>query len=303
MPAEVPGDAPAAAPEHWLQVAVDCPQSSVAQVEAAFEQLGALVTWAQAADDEQILEPAPDATPLWTAVRVTALLPPDTPRERVAAAFPRSQPHFEIVADRDWDAEWRRGLKPLRFGGRLWVCPVGQACPDPAGVSLLLEPGLAFGTGTHPTTAMCLTWLEGQPLAGRTVLDYGCGSGILAIGALALGARSAVGVDLDPQALTATRDNAARNSVAAELTVGLPADLLGKGAMPQFQVLVANILSGPLVGLAPEFRRVVGPGTCVALSGILTEQVAEVIVAFRPWVPLAVADEQGGWVLLTGSVT
>ena len=299
MPGELPGNVP----EHWLQVGVDCPQPSVAEVEAAFERLGALVTWAQAADDEQILEPEPGATPLWAAVRVTALLPAETPRERVTAAFPHRQPHFEMVADRDWDAEWRRGLKPLQFGSRLWVCPVGQACPDPAGVSLLLEPGLAFGTGTHPTTAMCLTWLEGQPLTERTVLDYGCGSGILAIAALALGARSAVGVDLDPQALTATRDNAARNGVATQLTVGLPAALLGKGAMPQFHVLVANILSSPLVSLAPEFHRVVRPGTRVALSGILAEQAAEVIAAFRPWVPLAVADEQGGWVLLAGSVT
>jgi ribosomal protein L11 methyltransferase len=288
--------------ETWLQAALDCPQAAVPDVEAAFEALGALVTWTQAADDQEILEPEPGATPLWAAVRVTALLPPDTAPGRVLAAFPGARLHFETVADRDWDAEWRRSLKPLRFGRRLWVCPVGQACPDPAGVSVLLEPGLAFGTGTHPTTAMCLAWLDGQPLGGGRVLDYGCGSGILAIGALALGAGTAVAVDIDPQALTATRDNAARNGCADRLACGLPEALLPAGRPEAFDVLVANILSGPLVRLAPGLRRFAAPGTRVALSGILADQAAEVSAAFRPWVPLAVTDEDGGWVLLAGTV-
>ena len=288
--------------ESWLQATVDSPQAAVAAVEAKFEHLGALVTWTQGADDEEILEPAPGATPLWAAVRVTALLPAATPRERVMAAFPGARLHFEIVADRDWDAEWRRTLKPLRFGQRLWVCPVGQACPDPAGISVLLEPGLAFGTGTHPTTAMCLTWLDSQPLAGLHVLDYGCGSGILAIGALALGARAAAAVDIDPQALLATRDNAVRNGCAERLTVGVPAELLPASPRTAFDVLVANILSGSLVRLAPELHRFAGAATRVALSGILADQAAEVIAAFRPWAPLTITDEQGGWVLLAGAV-
>jgi len=292
--------------ETWLQAALDCPQTAVAAVEEALERLGALVTWTQAADDEEILEPEPGATPLWSAVRLTALLPPDTLRERITAAFPGIPVHFEIVADRDWDAEWRRSLKPLRFGQHLWVCPDGQDCPDPAGISLRLEPGLAFGTGTHPTTAMCLTWLDGlaldgQSLEGLRVLDYGCGSGILAIAALALGARSTVAVDIDPQALIATRDNASRNGCAALLTCGLPADLLPESRSETFDVLVANILSGPLVRLAPELRRFAGPGTRVALSGILADQATEVIAAFRPWVALVVAEQQGGWVLLAGA--
>jgi ribosomal protein L11 methyltransferase len=288
--------------ESWLQATVDSPQAAVARVEATFEALGALVTWTQGADDEEILEPEPGATPLWAAVRVTALLPPATPRERVMAAFPGARLHFEVVADRDWDAEWRRSLKPLRFGRRLWVCPVGQSCPDPAGTSLLLEPGLAFGTGTHPTTAMCLTWLDGQQLANLHVLDYGCGSGILAIAALALGAGSAVAVDIDPQALLATGDNAARNGSAARLTVGLPAELLPASRRTCFDVLVANILSGPLVRLAPELHRFAGTATRIALSGILADQASEVIAAFRPWVTLTICDEKGGWVLLDGVV-
>ena len=286
----------------WLQATVDAPQTAVAAIEATFEQLGAPVTWTQSADDEEILEPEPGATPLWANLRVTALLPADTRRERVLAAFPGARLRFEIVADRDWDAEWRRSLKPLRFGERLWVCPVGQACPDPAGVSVLLEPGLAFGTGTHPTTAMCLTWLDGQQLAGLRVLDYGCGSGILAIGSLALGASAAVAVDIDHQALIATGDNAERNGCSARLTVGTPAELLPSSRQATFDILVANILSGPLVRLAPDLRRFAGTGTRMALSGILAEQAPEVIAAYRPWASLAVADEQGGWVLLAGAV-
>ncbi len=287
----------------WLQTAVDCPQSDVADVEATFESLGALVTWAAGADDEEILEPEPGATPLWATVRITALLPPDTPRDRVAAVFPNCRPHFEIVADRDWDAEWRRSLKPLRFGQRLWVCPDGHACPDAAGISLTLEPGLAFGTGTHPTTALCLTWLDEQPLGNCRVLDYGCGSGILAIAALVLGARSAMAVDIDLQALSATRDNATRNGCARRLTTGLPAELLPVTAQETFEIIVANILSGPLVRLAPELRRFARPATRVALSGILIDQAPEVIAAFRPWAHLTVTADQGGWVLLAGTVT
>ncbi|MBL8199476.1 MAG: 50S ribosomal protein L11 methyltransferase [Chromatiales bacterium] len=288
--------------ETWLQATLDCPQAAITAAEETFERLGALVTWTQGADDEEILEPEPGATPLWATVRLTALLPPDTDRDRITAAFPGHPVHFEVVADRDWDAEWRKSLKPLRFGRCLWVCPVGQACPDPDGISLLLEPGLAFGTGTHPTTAMCLAWLDGQALAGLRVLDYGCGSGILAIAALALGARSAVAVDIDPQALVATRDNAGRNGCAPQLRCGLPADLLPPSRQEHFEVLVANILSGPLVRLAPELRRFAGPATRIALSGILADQATEVIAAFRPWADLAVTEEQGGWVLLAGTV-
>ncbi len=289
-------------PDTWLQASLDCPQSILATVEETLESLGALVSWTEAADEEEILEPEPGATPLWAAVRVTALFPPETARTALSAALPGHSLEFAVVSDRDWDAEWRRSLKPLRFGRRLWICPVGQACPDPAGISITLEPGLAFGTGTHPTTGMCLSWLDAEAqsaaLTDARVLDYGCGSGILAIAALALGARRAVGVDIDPQALIATRANAARNDCADRLTVG---EVVEPGE--PFAILVANILSGPLVRLAPELRRHAGPDTRVALSGILSDQAPEVIAAFKPWVCLTVADAQDDWVLLAGTVT
>ncbi|MCB1597516.1 MAG: 50S ribosomal protein L11 methyltransferase [Gammaproteobacteria bacterium] len=292
-------------PDSWLQAQLEVPRDAIAGAEALLEALGALVSWTESANDEEIkLEPAPGAIPLWPEVRITALFPPDTSRTGLAAALKTGlgmetrEVGFSVVQDRDWDADWRRQLKPLRFGKQLWICPVGQACPATDGISVILEPGLAFGTGTHPTTAMCLAWLDGIPLAGKRVLDYGCGSGILAIAALALGAERCVGIDIDPQALLASRDNALRNACSERLTLGKPAD----GPTETCAVIVANILSGPLVRLAPRLRHYAAPGTRIALSGILGAQSAEVVAAFRPWVQLELTAQQDDWVLLTGCV-
>lgn len=291
-------------PDSWLQVHIEVPRDSIASAEALLEALGALVSWTESANEEEILEPAPGAIPLWAEVRITALFPAESSRDDIAAALDTglgSAPQalsFSVVQDRDWDADWRRQLKPLRFGKRLWICPAAQACPATDGISVILEPGLAFGTGTHPTTAMCLAWLEGTPLIGARMLDYGCGSGILGIAALALGASTCLGVDIDPQALLASRDNALRNSCSERLTLCMPADC----PTESHAVIVANILSGPLVNLAPELRRYAGPATRIALSGILAEQSAEVIAAFKPWVDLKLTAQQDDWVMLTGRV-
>jgi ribosomal protein L11 methyltransferase len=292
-------------PDSWLQTQLEVPRDSIASTEALLEALGALVSWTESASDEEILEPAPGAVPLWAEVRITALFAAETSKDDLASALQAGLAStlrglsFSMVQDRDWDADWRRQLRPLRFGKRLWICPVGQACPAADGISVILEPGLAFGTGTHPTTAMCLAWLDGIPLAGERVLDYGCGSGILAIAALALGADTCLGVDIDPQALLASRDNALRNSCSERLALCMPADCPAE----IHTVIVANILSGPLVRLAPELRRYAGPATRIALSGILAEQSAEVVAAFRPWVRLNLTAQQDDWVLLTGCVT
>jgi ribosomal protein L11 methyltransferase len=291
-------------PDRWLQVQLEVPRDAIADTEALLETLGALVSWTESASDEEILEPAPGAIPLWAEVRITALFPADAARMDIAAAIEAGlgtaagNPAFSVVEDRDWDADWRRQLKPLRFGQRLWICPVGQNCPAADGISVILEPGLAFGTGTHPTTAMCLSWLDRTPVAGKRVLDYGCGSGILAIAALALGADRCTGVDIDPQALLASRDNALRNACSERLALSAPAACPAEG----HDVIVANILSGPLVQLAPTLRRYAAPATRIALSGILAGQSAEVVAAFRPWVQLELTAQQDDWVLLTGCV-
>jgi ribosomal protein L11 methyltransferase len=184
----------------------------------------------------------------------------------------------------------------MRFGRRLWVCPGGLPAGDPQAIRIELDPGLAFGTGTHPTTALCLEWLDSQHVAGRQVIDYGCGSGILAIAAARLGAASVLAVDIDPQALIATRDNAGRNGVAERIAItGDP--LIGPDSA---DVLLANILAGPLVELAPRFAGAARSGGRLALSGLLLEQAETVTAAYRPWFDIATTATRDGWVLIAG---
>ena len=188
-------------------------------------------------------------------------------------------------------------FKPMRFGQRLWIVPSWHEAPEPDAVNLLLDPGLAFGTGTHPTTALCLEWLDGQQLQDLQVIDFGCGSGILAIGALLLGAERVVGTDIDPQALEASRDNAQRNGLAdARLPLYLPEDMPSEPA----DVLVANILAGPLVSLAPQLTALVKPGGRIALSGILAEQRDEILTAYDSAFLLDPVAEQDGWIRVSG---
>ncbi|MEW6692942.1 MAG: 50S ribosomal protein L11 methyltransferase, partial [Pseudomonadota bacterium] len=201
------------------------------------------------------------------------------------------------VEDQDWERAWMDQFQPLRFGEKLWIVPSWIEAPDAEAVNILLDPGLAFGTGTHPTTALCLEWLDGADMAGKTVLDYGCGSGILAIAALKLGATDAWGIDIDPQALTATRDNAARNGIeASRLHTGLP------GALPKdalFDVLLANILMGPLIELAPTLTGHVRPGGRLVLSGLLGEQAEEVMAAYAADFDFDPPALKEGWARLT----
>jgi ribosomal protein L11 methyltransferase len=235
--------------------------------------------------DEPVLEPAPGEIRLWSDTLVRALFPESIDAlgrlGRLAAEFgPQITATARVrgVAARDWERVWLAGWKPLRFGRRLWVCPTTAAAPaDPAAVVVRLDPGLAFGTGTHPTTALCLQILESLPLVGRTVTDYGCGSGILGIAALKLGAARVTAVDLDPQALLATRENAGRNGVSAALDVqGVPAILQPAGCV------VANILAGPLIELKPVLTGACEPGGDLLLSGLLKTQAYEVKAAYAP---------------------
>src|SRR5210317_72221 len=195
-------------------------------VEDIFIRLGAASVTLSDAGDNPVLEPAPGETPLWSHTRITGMFPGDTDmdafRKGLLGALGVAElpdHHIEELADRAWEREWLKDFGAMKFGKRLWICPTGQAVEADDAVIVHLDPGLAFGTGTHPTTAMCLDWLDGIDLSGKSLLDYGCGSGVLAIAALKLGAASATGMDIDPQAVLATQQNAADNGVAANLRV------------------------------------------------------------------------------------
>jgi ribosomal protein L11 methyltransferase len=297
----------------FLQLTLDIGARNPEPYEEALFALGAVsVTLLDAADDP-VLEPAPGAMPLWPTVVVAAVFDgsADAARlQRELAATPgldadlvATQLRVEVVADRAWEREWLKDFRPMRFGRWLWICPGGQvpAASDRGDDAVLIEldPGLAFGTGTHPTTAMCLEWLDSGASAwldGARLIDYGCGSGVLAVAALRLGARSAIAMDIDPQALLASRQNAERNGVADRLRVS--ADRTCEGAVAD--VLVANILAGPLVELAPLLAERVRAGGRIALSGLLLAQAAEVTAAYRPWFDIALTASRDDWALLTG---
>ncbi|UCG71975.1 MAG: 50S ribosomal protein L11 methyltransferase [Chromatiales bacterium] len=287
----------------WLQVQIELGRLAPEPVEAALLQLGALAIEYADAGNEPLLEPAPGDTPLWSEVVLSALLSPDTPAERVrlavaAAVAPAALPpvRFRSLPDQDWVRNFRRTLTAQRFGARLWIVPPSAELPPAPGAVVRLEPGLAFGSGRHETTALCLEWLDALGCGG-TVLDYGCGSGVLAIAALALGATNAVGVDIDPQAREACADNAARNGVSGRLEVLAPDDLApGR----RFDAVVANILSGPLMELAPALGPRLLPAGAIALTGILVDQAATVRDCYADWVHFDAPILRGDWVLLSG---
>jgi ribosomal protein L11 methyltransferase len=286
----------------FLQLVIDAGPGDPAPVEEACFSAGALsVTLTDAADDP-VLEPAPGATPLWPAVRVSALFPAGTDGAAVTASLavslglPSHRILAERVEDQAWEREWLKDFRPMRFGRRLWIAPGGQEVAEPGAVVLELDPGLAFGTGTHATTAMCLEWLDNLELGGRRVLDFGCGSGVLALAALRLGAQRAVAVDIDPQALAATQENAARNGLGDAIHV-LHADALPEGC---WDVVLANILAGPLVRLAPRIAAATCEGGRLLLAGLLDEQAPDVAAAYRPWFHMQAFAARDGWTALTG---
>lgn len=288
---------------HWLQVSLEVPEARLDAVDAACTAAGALAVTVEDAADDPVYEPLPGEVRTWPHNRVSALFPtdhdPQPLRAELAALLGGDVPGWRIsaLADRDWERAWLDDFRPMRFGRRLWVCPSNHAPPDPDAVNLHLDPGLAFGTGTHPTTALCLEWLDGHP-PPATLLDYGCGSGILAIAGLLLGVETAWAVDLDPQALLATRDNAARNGVVDRLQTATPETF---PVTQTCDLLLANILAGPLVELAPRLTRHLRPGGALVLSGILPEQADAVATAYRPWCGTLRHCVRDGWVRLDGT--
>ncbi len=270
--------------------------------EACFDAGALSVTLTDAVDDA-ILEPAPGELRLWPRTVLQALFAADAAGPdavvRVAAAIgvPGTAIRTERVEDRVWEREWLRDFHAMRFGERLWIVPHHEPLPaDPRAVVVRLDPGLAFGTGTHPSTALCLEWLDANLLPGATVVDYGSGSGVLAIAAARLGAGQVDAHDIDPQAGLALADNAAANAVADGIRWHADAATLPGGA----DVVVANIISGILCGLAPRLAACLRPGGQLVLAGILDEQVDEVITAYRPLLALARCGGRDGWTALAG---
>ena len=287
----------------WLQVRLAISPEQAETYEDALLEVGAVSVTFMDAEDQPIFEPDLNTTPLWSHTHLLALFEADAEPEQVFAHLrlltnaELPEHHAEVIEDQDWERSWMDNFQPMRFGRRLWIVPSWHEAPEKDAVNLLLDPGLAFGTGTHPTTALCLEWLDGQQLQDCQVLDFGCGSGILAIAALLLGAREAVGTDIDVQALEASRDNAGRNGIAAER---FPLYLPEHMPAMQADVLVANILAGPLVSLAPQLSGLVRPGGLLALSGILAEQGEEVAAAYTKDFDLDPIAERDGWVRISG---
>jgi ribosomal protein L11 methyltransferase len=277
------------------------------QAEALEEQLfalGAVSVELFDAGDEPLFEPPPGTHPLWSAIRLKAVFADRLQAAIAAAALhaarpPGAAPRISSIAEQDWVRAGLAGLTRIHCGGKLWIVPSWEALPDvEGGVFVHLDPGLAFGTGTHPTTAMCLAALAETPPREQRVLDYGCGSGILAIAALKLGAARALGVDIDPQALQATRANAERNGITAAQLETTLADVAPPHA--SFDLVLANILAAPLVALAPLLARSARPGARLLLAGLLDWQAETVMAAYRDEFDIRIEAQRDDWVLLAG---
>ena len=291
----------------WISVIVDTDCRHAEPLADALLEAGALSVSIEDADagtpeeTPQFGEPGSVTTPGWARSRVVVLLNDGDDVDGLLAAcaatagLPVSPAYtLETVEEQNWVELTQSQFEPIRVSERLWIVPSWHSAPDPQAIVLVLDPGMAFGTGTHPTTRLCLEWLERNTTQGVSLLDYGCGSGILGIAAAKLGAVEVMGVDIDPQAVVAARSNAERNGVRARF------DDAADEVSGQYDLVVANILSNPLKALAPAICAHVRPGGQLALSGILVEQTDDLIAAYAPWLTLTVADSREGWVCLSG---
>ena len=291
----------------WISVSIETDCSHAEALADALLEAGALSASIEDADagtpeeTPQFGEPGSITTPGWERSRVVALLEFDTNVTEllaacaVSAGLGEAPPYnVEEVAEQNWVQLTQSQYEPNRVSARLWIVPSWHEAPDPAALVLVLDPGMAFGTGSHPTTRLCLEWLERVVIPDTSILDYGCGSGILAIAAAKLGASKVLGVDIDPQAVSAAKNNAERNNVSAQF------DDSSRALCGQFDIVVANILANPLKALAPAITAHVRPGGRLALSGILAEQAEELIAIYAPYILLSIADSREGWICLAG---
>ena len=292
-------------PMPWIQVKLYATSENAELIsDMLVEETGALSVTFLDAKDTPIFEPLPGETRLWGETDIVALYDAETDMDLVITQLKAStvlDDNFaykvEQLEDKDWEREWMDNFHPMKFGERLWICPSWREIPEPDAINVMLDPGLAFGTGTHATTALCLEWLESIDLTGKTVIDFGCGSGILAIAAIKLGAAKVVGIDIDPQAITASKDNATRNGVADQLALFLPQD------QPEnlvADVVVANILAAPLRELSSIITAHVKPGGALAMSGVLDTQANNVASYYSDNFTLDAIAEQQEWCRISG---
>jgi ribosomal protein L11 methyltransferase len=287
----------------WRQITITTDEQSAPQIADWFSDLGAVSVTYLDAEDEPVYEPGIGETKIWRRTQVAALFELDADPELIKLQLltkfvgsPLDDWQLEDVADQAWELAWMDYYRPMKFGDKLWVCPTGQTQQEAGTVCLILDPGLAFGTGTHPTTALCLEWLAGHDLSDNVVIDYGCGSGILAIAALLLGARHAYAIDIDPQALTATYDNALKNQVQNRISCYYPEQL----PMLQAQVVLANILAKPLIELSENICALLAPKGYLILSGILQEQAEATRQAYQTFITMAPPVQKEDWIRLEG---
>ncbi len=287
---------------YWHQAVFALPAEYVEQAESVLYGFGALSVTLQDAGEQPLLEPAPGETPLWNLSVMTGLFPQDTNSDELLQKLQLALGEFVVagffdisrVDDQEWERAWMQDYGPMHFGRRLSVYPSHIPPEDPQRINIILDPGLAFGTGTHPTTSLCLRWLDSQELDGKICVDYGCGSGILAVAALMSGAARVYAVDIDPQALIATQQNAERNGITFGLQVSMP-DKLGSVSA---DFVLANILSNTIIDLAAALAGLVRPGGKLLLSGILREQSEAVRGAFGQAFDFEMEIEAEGWTLL-----
>jgi len=287
----------------WLQLIIPTNDTDADQLSDALMEQGAVSVTLQDMQDQPMLEPAIGTTPMWSQTRAVGLFDASQDLNQVIQNLEQQLrkkiPDWkgEQLEDKDWVRAWMDSFKPMQFGEKLWVVPSTFEPPQPDAANILLDPGLAFGTGTHPTTSMCLEWLDANPPTGQDIIDFGCGSGILAIGAILLGANHAEAIDLDPQALIATRDNAEKNNVADKIKTYLPNEFSNTTT----PLLLANILASPLVELAPYFAKLTEASGQIVLSGILAEQAEMVLAAYRPNFDIQIWKQHDDWICLAGT--
>ena len=289
----------------WQQLQLRTSAAHSESLEQVLLEFGAVAISFVDAEDQPLFQLEQGSTVIWDATVLVALFDSDHDLSQCLASLStnnaienRTQLAIEILEDQDWERAWMDEFHAMQYGPALWICPSWQTPPDPDAVNIMLDPGLAFGSGTHATTSLCLEWLSGEELGNKTVVDYGSGSGVLAIGAALLGADRVIAVDNDPQAITATLDNSQRNNIGSQtLSAHLPQDT------PDIQsdILIANILAGPLLTLAPTLKRLLKPSGSIVLSGILEEQIGMILEVYEPLFTMQAPQIKEGWVRLTGT--